>query len=160
MFSVSQLLDSAKEKGNIESDYRLAKVIGITQSAVSSYRMKKSMPDARVLEQLCALSGDDVAVVMAEVQAARERTPEGRNMWLLVAKRLAGGASTAILSVLFVLGFSGLPSSPPTVAGDQAPQTARVNFLYIVSIALLSVADFARRRVRWFTVLFWGLSRG
>lgn len=115
MYSVAELVDRAKARGNIESDYRLAKVIGITHSAISNYRAQKSMPDARVLEQLCALSGDDVAVVMAQIQAQRERTTEGRNMWLMVAKRLAGGAQTAILSVLFTIVFVAASAMPERV---------------------------------------------
>jgi len=90
MFSIADLIDRAKAGGNIDSDYRLAKVIGITHSAVSNYRAGKSMPDARVLEQLCALSGDDLAVFAAQIQAERERTPEGKNMWLMVPLAYAG----------------------------------------------------------------------
>lgn len=69
MISIANLLDAAKAKAGIESDYRLAKVIGITHSVVSSYRVGKSMPNDKILAQLCALSGDDVAVVAAEIQA-------------------------------------------------------------------------------------------
>jgi transcriptional regulator with XRE-family HTH domain len=101
MVSIADLLDRAKAGGNIDTDYRLAKVIGISHQGMTNYRTGKSRPDARVLEQLCALSGDDVAVFAAQLQAERERTDEGKTLWLMIAKRLAGGATTAILSVVF-----------------------------------------------------------
>ena len=119
MFSVADLLDRAKAGANIESDYRLAKVIGITHAAVSGYRAGKTMPDARVLEQLCALSGDDLAMFAIQAQAERERTPEGKAVWLMVAKRLAGGATTAVLSVVFAISL---------IAGGA--QDARASGLY------------------------------
>lgn len=132
MFSVADLLERAKAGGNIESDYRLAKVIGITHSAVSNYRAQKTMPDARVLEQLCALSGDDVAVVMAQIQAERERTPEGKSMWLMVAKRLAGGATTAVLSVVCAIALIAGYAPLARAAQPFHAQTGKVNLLYIV----------------------------
>jgi hypothetical protein len=153
MISVADLLDRAKAGGSIESDYRLAKVIGITHAAVSSYRMKKTMPDARVLEQLCALSGDDVAVVMAQIQAERERTPEGKNMWLMVAKRLAGGATTAILSVCFAIALIAAPASDARATTLNAYKTGEFSLLYIVSSTFLSVHVFALVRLRRFTGL-------
>ena len=72
------------------------------------------MPDARVLEQLCALSGDDLAVVMAQIQAERERTSEGRALWLRVAARLSGG-----VAMVLVLCITALPS-PPAMASTLA----------------------------------------
>ena len=160
MFSVAQLLDSAKEKGNIESDYRLAKVIGISHGTMSGYRSGKSMPDERVTEQLCALSGDDVAVVAAQLQAERSRTAEGKTMWMMIAKRLAGGASTAILSVLFtailIAGFA-----PPAYAKNDTHRFAlSTKFLYIVLSTILSVPQFLAVRLRRFAPFMCALACG
>lgn len=132
MFSIAQLLDRAKQNGNIESDYRLAKIIGISHGTMTGYRSGKSMPDARILEQLCALSGDDLAVVAASIQAERERTSEGRAVWLMIAKRLAGGASTAILSVLFAIGLIAAPVDSARAGSVNPAQNARLDVLYIV----------------------------
>lgn len=160
MFSVAELLERAKAGGNIESDYRLAKVIGISHSVISGYRAGKSVPDARVLEQLCALSGDDAGVLMAQAQAQRERTPEGKNMWLMVAKRLAGGASTAILAVLFTMGLIALPAEPARAGQVQDGQTAQLTKLYIVLNAILSAREFVLVRLRWFPRLICALALG
>jgi transcriptional regulator with XRE-family HTH domain len=155
MFSIADLLDRARSRANIPSDYKLADVLGITRSAVSSWRMGKSYPDERALGQLCALSGDDPGIWAANVQAERAQSPEGKNMWLLVAKRLAGGASTAILSVLIALGLVALPAEPAQAADGKVLSKANCTFLYIVSSTFLSVGQFVMVRLRWFTPFFW-----
>ena len=132
MFSVADLLERAKAGGNIESDYRLAKVIGISHGTMTGYRSGKTKPDERVLEQLCALSGDDLAVLAAELQAERARTSEGKNMWLMVAARLRGGATTAILSVCFAIALIALPAQDARATTLQAYQNGNVTLLYIV----------------------------
>lgn len=71
MFSVANFLDRAKARASIDSDYRLAKVIGITHSVISGYRAGKSLPNESVIEQLCGLSGDDPDYIAAQIQAAR-----------------------------------------------------------------------------------------
>ena len=144
MFSVANLLDRAKAKANIESDYRLGKVIGITHGATTNYRTGKTMPNDKILAQLCALSGDDVAVVAAQVQAERAQSPEGKTMWLMIAKRLSGGASTAILTVLFAIGLIAAPLDNARAGVQTFAQTGKVNMLYIVSISVF---------VRWSTWL-------
>lgn len=153
MFSVADLLERAKAQGSIESDYRLAKVIGISHGTMTGYRSGKTKPDERVLEQLCALSGDDVAVVAAQIQAERARTGEGKAMWLMIAKRLAGGASTAVLSVLFAIALIA-GHAPSAYAGQQVDaKTGEVNSLYIVQSTFLSVCASALVRLRQFPAL-------
>jgi hypothetical protein len=155
MFSVADLLERAKARGNIDTDYRLSKVIAIKQSALSNYRAGRSMPDDRVLEQLCALSGDDLGVVAAQIQAERARTPDSKNMWLMIAKRLAGGASTAVLSVVFAISLIAGYAQPAGAAALKHVQTAKVDFLYIVSTTFLSVGTFVERRSRQISGFFW-----
>lgn len=154
MFSVADLIERAKVRANIDSDYRLCKVIGIKTPTMSGYRSGKSTPDARVLEQLCALAGEDLAVWAANLQAERERTPEGKTVWLMIAKRLAGGASTAILSVLFAISLIVGGAVDARASGLNDSQTVKVKSLYIVSITILSVGEFLRVRLRQFQGLF------
>ena len=146
MFSVADLLDRAKARAVIESDYRLAKVIGITHGAMTNYRTGRTLPDERVLEQLCALSGDDLAVTAAQVQAERARTSEGRAMWLMVARRLSGAATTAILSVCFAISLIALPATDARAATVEAYRDGGVNLLYIVSNTFLTVGVHAALR--------------
>ena len=147
-FSVADLLERAKAHANLGSDYRLAKVLSINQSALGNYRAGRSWPNDKILTQLCALSGDDVGVVVAQVQAARAADGPVRSMWLSVAARLQGAATTAILSLCFAIALIALPASDARAATVDAYKTRSSNLLYIVSSTFLSVGEFLRVRLR------------
>jgi hypothetical protein len=154
MFSIANLLDAAKAKAQIDSDYRLAKVIGKSHQVISGYRVGKSLPDESVIDQLCALSGDDPDVIAAQIQAARSKSPEAKNLWLRVAARMQGSATTAILSVCFAIALIAAPAQEARATTLNAYKTGEVSLLYIVSITFLSVGDFLQVRLRRFTGLF------
>lgn len=132
MFSIANLLDRAKQKSNIESDYRLAKVLRINQSALSNYRSGRSLPNVEIVEALCALSGDDAGLMVAQVEAARAAEGPVRNMWLSVAARLRGAAQTAILSVCFAIALIALPATDARASTVDAHKNGELNLLYIV----------------------------
>jgi hypothetical protein len=132
MFFIAQLLERAKLSANIETDYRLAKILSVNQSALGNYRAGRSYPNDKILAQLCALSGDDVAVMAAQIQAARAQSPEGKSMWESIAARLRGGVSTAILSVLFTIGLIAAPVDSARAGGLVAQKIEQLNLLYIV----------------------------
>jgi hypothetical protein len=154
MFSIADLLERAKAKANIESDYRLAKVIGITHGAMTHYRQGRTLPNESVIEQLCALSGDDAGVIAAQIQAERSKTPQAKNMWLMVAARLRGAAQTAILSVCFAIALIAFPASDARAVTVDAYKTGSVNLLYIVSITIITVGDFLMVRLRRWSGVF------
>ena len=154
MFSVADLIERAKTRANIDSDYRLCKIIGINQSAFGNYKAGRSLPSDKILSQLCALSGDDVALIVAQVHADRATDSDVKSMWNLIAKRLAGGASTAILSVLFAIGLIAAPAGSARAGEGIDSQSAKVNCLYIVSSTILTVGEFLRVRLRCFPGLF------
>ena len=106
------------------------------------------MPDERVLEQLCALSGDDVAVFAAHIQAERARTPEGKNLWAMIAARLAGGAQTAFLSVLFSIGLIAATAQEARAGAAPPSQISLMSVLYIVSSSVFVSARRGLVRLR------------
>lgn len=154
MFSIANLLDSAMIRGHIVSDYQLAKVIGITHQAMSAYRAGKTLPNAKVIAQLCALSGDDAGVVAAQVEAARAADGPVRSMWLSVAARLQAGAATAILSVCFAIALIALPAQSARAATLNAYHVDKLDLLYIVSSTFLSVGEFLQVRLRCLPLFF------
>ena len=160
MIFIANLLDAAMAKGQIASDYQLAKVIGISHQAISGYRMGLALPKDKVIAQLCALSGDDPHLIVAQIQAERASSPEAKNLWLSMAKRLAGGASTAILSVLIAIFFVAGFSTPVYAKNDTHRLSLQSKILYIVSITILSVPAFLMVRLRRFAPLFLLLSYG
>lgn len=154
MFSIANLLERAKVTANLESDYRLAKVLRINQSALSNYRNGRNLPNVEILEALCALSGDDAGLIVAQVEAARASEGPVKSMWLSVAKRLAGGASTAILTVVFAISLIAGYAPSAMAGGSQAIKTRCFNGLYIVSTTILTVSVFLQVRLRHITALF------
>lgn len=159
MFSIADLLERAKARANIESDYRLAKVIGKSHQVISAYRVGKSLPEESVIQQLCALSGDDPDVIAAQIQAARSKTPEAKNLWLRVAARMQGAATTAILSVCFAISLIAMSATDARATTIQAHQTGKFDLLYIVSSTILSVVEFLQVRLRRWQAQIGGLWR-
>ena len=153
MFSVANFLDRAKARASIDSDYRLAKVIGITHSVISGYRAGKSLPNESVIEQLCGLSGDDPDYIAAQIQAARAKEGPARVMWSRIAARLAGGATTAILSVCFAISLIAASASDARATTIDAYKSGEVDLLYIVSSTFLSVLVRLRSMLYGFTLL-------
>ena len=162
MFSIADFLDRAKARGSIESDYRLAKVIGKSHQLISGYRLGKSLPDEVVIEQLCALSGDDPDLIAAQIQAARSKDGPARAMWARIADRLASdrrkaarGVETALLSVLFAIGFIAISPLPVRADTQELQIIGRLDFLHIVSTGVFVSLE----RLRWRTKGFPGLLR-
>lgn len=154
MFSIANLIDRAKAGGNIDSDYKIADVIGISHQAIYAYRTKNTLPNDKVIAQLCALSGDDVGVIAAQIHAARAKSEDVRSMWTLIAKRLAGGASTAVLSVLFAISLLAGGVQDARASGLSDAQTAKLNRLYIVSSTFFSVVLVRLRQIPGFLRLW------
>lgn len=102
MINIAALLDKAKVIHSLKSDYKLALVMGVSQTALIHYRAGKSLPDARVISKICDLTGDDAALLAAEIEAERAKTDEARALWSSIARRLslgvAAGVTAAVLS--------------------------------------------------------------
>lgn len=143
MFSIAEFLDRAKLGAGIESDYRLAKVLGVGHSRVSNWRRGENTPDERAIVKLCEMSGDDPGAVAASVQAMRAANVEAANLWQQIAERLSGPA-TAKLAALFALVFVAQFMGGTDAAATGALLLGSVNNVYVVSICLL-VALFATR---------------
>lgn len=69
--NIPALLDKAIFVHSLSSDYKLALVMGISQSSLISYRHGKTLPDARIISKLCDLTGDDPALIAAEIEEMR-----------------------------------------------------------------------------------------
>jgi Phage related protein len=103
MFSIAEWLDSVKARASIDTDYRLGKLIGKNSSRVANWRAGRNLPDEAAISQICNLVGDDADVIAAQVQAARATTPQAKQLWLHVAKRLQAGAISAVHTVVIAI---------------------------------------------------------
>lgn len=104
---VAALLDKAKVIHSLSSDYKLALVMGVKQTTLTNYRHGKTLPDARVISLLCELTGDDPAILAAEIEAQRANTPDARALWSMVAERLAMTARQGVAAGVFSVAAGG-----------------------------------------------------
>lgn len=95
---MSKVLDEAKEKLGVESDYGLAKKLGIPNPRISEYRSGKATPDAYACAKLADALGVDPLALLAQVEAATEKNEARRNYWRAVSERVGG----AIVACFFV----------------------------------------------------------
>lgn len=121
--NIAALLDKAKVIHRLSSDYKLALVMGVKPTTLANYRNGKTLPDARVIGLICDLTGDDAAILAAEIEEQRANTDEARALWHQVAQRLQAAAATAVFAVAFVVaGWVGSPM------GDALAKAQTDNF--------------------------------
>ena len=91
MRTIENVLERAKQAQNIKSDYKLALVLGIGESALANYRHGRSLPDAKACTKLALCMGEDPAILTVQMQARRSKDKETRELWLSIAQRLQKG---------------------------------------------------------------------
>lgn len=77
-----EYLAACKKRLGIESDYALAKALGVSQTGISNYRTGRSRIDDNVALTIAQILGVNPLVVIAQANAERARTPELRAKWL------------------------------------------------------------------------------
>lgn len=77
-----ELLDAVKVRRGITSDYALAKALGVTQQAVSSYRAGRSRIDDEVALTVAEILNIHPLQVIAAANAERAKTDEQKERWL------------------------------------------------------------------------------
>jgi hypothetical protein len=88
MLSISDLLTAAKRGAGIPSNYRLARVLDLTDSAVQRWSTGRGVPDDAQAHRMAMMAGMDPGYVIAAVRALREKDPTLRAVWEDMAARL------------------------------------------------------------------------
>ncbi len=99
-----QLMDRIKKTHGIQSDYQLAKFLGVTQQSVSNWRRGKSAFDDEIALKVADLLGLDRGQVLAWVHAERCKNPEARRALLRLAD-LAKTAAFAAFTMTYLMPF-------------------------------------------------------
>lgn len=120
--TVDNVLDRARHRQGLLSDYKLALVLGVQQSAVSNWRKGRSVPDDTLAARLADLAGLDKGFVVAGFHAMRaEPGSDSQALWHQIVSRLRTSGTA--------LGFA-------VVAGSAlmgSPEPAYSAGLYIMS---------------------------
>lgn len=104
---MAKVIDEAKAKLGVESDYALAKETGILKQRISAYRNGSETPDAYACARLAEILGIDPFELLAQVEAATEKNEARRTYWRAVAAKMAAG-TVAGFFVIALPGATGL----------------------------------------------------
>lgn len=104
MKTTIEYLDDAKAALKIESDYAMAKWMGVERTTVSQYRLGKRTIDDYAAARIAAALGIDPMIVIAAANAEREKTDERRDYWKNFYERLGGvAAGVAFIGVVTLI---------------------------------------------------------
>lgn len=78
---IIELLDLAKNRANIETDYALAKVLGIERQIISQWKSGKRHPSNEEAVKLATLAGLDEMRVIAEIELRTANSDKKKEFW-------------------------------------------------------------------------------
>ena len=78
---INELLDLAKDRANLKSDYALSKVLGITTGNISNMRKGRTHPSNEEAVKLATLANLDEMQVIAEIEMRNAKNPKKKEFW-------------------------------------------------------------------------------
>lgn len=143
MKDINDYLDAYAEACGVNSDYAIAKNLGVTKQSVSKYRNDRAYPDFDTAWRLADGIGCDASEIMVAAEIARAVRAHNVTLVRVWQKRLAQIAGA------FLLVFCGFFWSQPAAASTpQAVSEARTMYimLNILRVYLWHFAIIARTR--------------
>lgn len=127
---IPELLDMAKEAQGFTTDMALAKGLGVSRSAVSSWRHGVSTPDTIQCATLAGYTGLPLAKVLGIVGEVRAISREEKAVW----RKLAATA----MAVFLMFGMIGTPgASAENVLSNQSVTNSNIaDSVYYVKVGL------------------------
>lgn len=116
MTVTSDLLRQAKQRQGIPSNYRLARVLGVTDQTLTNWNTGKKAPADNYAVRLAEMAGIEPGIVLAELAAERAQDDEVRQAWRGLAERLKAAGLAA-----FVAAFVGVGGPPDASARSLDP---------------------------------------
>lgn len=103
--TIIELIEKAKTRANLPSDYALAKALGISRVIVSTWRRGKAHPSTTEAAQLATLAGLEEMRVIAEIEMQTANTEKKREFWksYINAKGLTATLGLIALGLSIVL---------------------------------------------------------
>jgi|GEM_PF-3376222 len=78
---IIEIIDLAKRKAGLESDYKLAKAMGIQPSIIAHWRKKRRHPSTEEAVQLAALSGIEDTQIIAWINVESATSEKKKKFW-------------------------------------------------------------------------------
>ncbi|MBY4945092.1 hypothetical protein K6V92_00440 [Cupriavidus respiraculi] len=89
MKTTLQYVDAVKAKLNLPSDYAIAKALGVTRAAVSSYRNQRTFFDDLTAVRVAEILGLNPMEVIAAANRERAKSEDARRVWSGLFDRFA-----------------------------------------------------------------------
>lgn len=115
MQNVQKLLDDAKAATGTETDYGLAKSLGLPKQRISDYYKGDRVPDEFACLKIAEALDMPLAKVIATVKAEAEKDEKRREEWRCYLKKL-GGIAASLALPLFVVVILNMTSTPAEAA--------------------------------------------
>ena len=133
--TIDELLDQAKTRANLKSDYALAKVLGVSTGIVANWRKEKRHPSNEEAIKLATLAGLDERQVIAEIEYRTANTEKKKEFWKHYLKS-HGFVSTITLCVIGLsLLAAPLPSRSEVLhMGDYANKNQKIYIMRNLSL--------------------------
>lgn len=123
-------IDRVKAARGWDSDYRVAKELGISRQTVSGYRSERyTLDEDSAIKVAHALEQPPEAILVDQV-AERAKNPEAKAAWLHIAQRLQTGAANLSLVVSIAIVLLALTAHP--VWAETASFVGEEGSLYIM----------------------------
>lgn len=106
---ITELLDQAKSRASLPSDYALAKALGISPGNLSNIRKGKAHPSNTLAVQLATLAGRDEMQVIAEIELRTANSEKKKEFWQQFLEHRSHAATISAI----VLGLSILATPQP-----------------------------------------------
>lgn len=134
MMTTAELMDAARARSGAPSDYRLAKMMGVTPQLVSDWRHGRKWPTLLQLFQLAQLANiKEIDGMVAEIEldkAQRAARPEQADAWRQVLEKIGGIAAAVIVSVTALAGGTGANPASARVSGEHGGSSPSVDTRY------------------------------
>ena len=87
--TTTDLMDAVKEQKGIQSDYALAKRLGILPQTISNYRHGRTQMADEIAVAMAGMIDRAPAPILAQLAADRAKSPEVAKIWREAARVLA-----------------------------------------------------------------------
>lgn len=112
MNQTTKLLDAAKKRLGLSSDYALAKRLGITTARMSNYRQERRGLDEDICFTVAELLDMEPGEVLAMMAMDRAQDAKTRKAWARVISRIGSHAAAVLLVVAVVMTAPEWATSP------------------------------------------------
>lgn len=106
MDAINKLLEEAKDKAGLTSDYALANAMGIKKQTVSRYKLGLSTPDIYSMRRLADLTGKTLDEIAASIEIEKETDETKKEYWRNFYKRLGGVAASLLVTMIVTSTYS------------------------------------------------------